>query len=96
MSGRWAATPRGCAASGCARATRSCRRASTDEGDEVLLLTSGGYGKRTRMTEFPRQKRGGIGVKAIKLTRVRGTLVAARAVSPQVTEIVVHVVRRRS
>ena len=51
------------------------------EGDEILLLTSGGYGKRTAMTEFPRQKRGGIGVKAIKLTRVRGLLVAALAVN---------------
>jgi DNA gyrase subunit A len=52
------------------------------EGDEVLMLTSGGYGKRTRMQEFPRQRRGGLGVKAMKLTRVRGTLVGARAVAP--------------
>ena len=33
------------------------------------------------MTEFPLQKRGGIGVKAMKLTRVRGELVAALAVN---------------
>jgi DNA gyrase subunit A len=57
--------------------------ASAAEGDHVLLLTANGYGKRTRMTEYPKQKRGGLGVKAIKLTRVRGTLVAARAVSPE-------------
>jgi DNA gyrase subunit A len=56
--------------------------AADQEGDEVLMLTSGGYGKRTRMAEFPRQRRGGIGVKAMKLTRVRGSLVGARAVSP--------------
>ncbi|HSM01956.1 MAG TPA: DNA gyrase subunit A [Acidimicrobiia bacterium] len=62
--------------------------ASTDEGDEVLLLTTGGYGKRVKMSEFRRQNRGGVGVKAIKLTRVRGTLVAARAVTPG-TEIFV-------
>ena len=48
----------------------------------MLVVTSGGYGKRTAMTEFPRQGRGGFGVKAIKLTRVRGTLVSARAVAP--------------
>jgi DNA gyrase subunit A len=47
----------------------------------VLLLTSGGYGKRTRMSEFPLQKRGGYGVKAMRPTRVRGKLVAARGVS---------------
>jgi len=34
------------------------------------------------MEEFRRQTRGGIGVKAYKLTRVRGTLVGARAVTP--------------
>ena len=55
--------------------------ASNIDGEEVLLLTSGGYGKRTAMDQFPRQGRGGIGVKAIKLTRVRGNLVGARAVA---------------
>jgi DNA gyrase subunit A len=54
---------------------------SNVDGDEVLLMTSAGYGKRTRIDEFPRQKRSGLGVKAIKLTRVRGSLVGARAVS---------------
>jgi DNA gyrase subunit A len=53
---------------------------SSSEGDEVLLLTAGGYGKRTKMEEFRKQARGGIGVKAFKITRVRGNLVAARAV----------------
>ena len=57
--------------------------ASSQDGDEVLLLTTGGYGKRTKLSEFRRQQRGGVGVKAIKLTRVRGTLVAARTVSPK-------------
>ncbi len=55
--------------------------ASNVEGEEVLLVTSAGYGKRTKLDLFPRQKRGGLGVKAIKLTRVRGRLIGARAVS---------------
>lgn len=55
--------------------------ASNVEGEEVLLLTEGGYGKRTGMSEFRKQSRGGIGVKAFKITRVRGKLTAARAVS---------------
>lgn len=54
--------------------------ASSADGEEVLVITSGGYGKRVRMSEFPNQRRGGLGVKAIKLTRVRGTLVGARAI----------------
>ncbi len=56
--------------------------ATSSDGDEVLLLSSGGYGKRTAMEQFPRQGRGGIGVKAFKLTRVRGTLIGAKAVEP--------------
>jgi len=56
---------------------------SNAEGDEVLLLSSAGYGKRTSMTEFRRQTRGGQGMKAFKLTRVRGTLVGALAVSKE-------------
>jgi DNA gyrase subunit A len=47
----------------------------------VLLLTAGGYGKRTAMGEFRKQTRGGMGVKAFKITRVRGNMVAAKAVS---------------
>ena len=56
---------------------------SNAEGDEVLLLSSAGYGKRTSMTEFRRQTRGGQGMKAFKLTRVRGNLVGALAVSKE-------------
>ena len=54
---------------------------TAEEGGEILLLTSGGYGKRTKMELFRRQGRGGMGVKAMKLTRVRGDLIAAIAVS---------------
>ena len=56
---------------------------SNVEGDDVLLLSSAGYGKRTSMTEFRRQARGGQGMKAFKLTRVRGNLVGALAVSKE-------------
>ena len=54
---------------------------SNVDGDEVLLVTSAGYGKRTAIGEFRRQTRGGIGVKAFKLTRIRGNLVGGRAVT---------------
>jgi DNA gyrase subunit A len=54
--------------------------ATAEEGAEVLLLTSRGYGKRTLVELFRRQGRGGMGVKAMKLTRTRGRVVAALAV----------------
>ena len=56
---------------------------TADDGGEVLLLTSGGYGKRPRMEHFRRQGRGGTGVKAMKLTRTRGVVVAALSVKPE-------------
>jgi DNA gyrase subunit A len=62
--------------------------AVADEAEDVLLLTSGGYGKRTKMSNFRSQRRGGSGVKAMKLTRVRGQIVAARGVK-DTDEIVV-------
>jgi DNA gyrase subunit A len=59
-----------------------------DEAEDVLLLTTGGYGKRTKMSNFRRQKRGGSGVKAMKLTATRGLIAAARGVK-DADEIVV-------
>ncbi len=56
--------------------------ATDEEGSEMLLLTSGGYGKRTKLELFRRQRRGGFGVKAMKLTKTRGSMVGARAVTP--------------
>jgi len=54
--------------------------AATLEGEDILLLTSGGYGKRVRSALFTRRGRAGKGVKAMKLTKVRGEMVGARAV----------------
>lgn len=50
---------------------------------EVLLVTEKGYGKRTSWKLFPKQGRGGLGVKAITLTQQKGQLAAAISVSPE-------------
>jgi DNA gyrase subunit A len=52
-----------------------------DEGEELLVVTEFGYGKRTKLTEFPRKGRGGKGVIAAKLTRPRGDIVGAVVVT---------------
>jgi DNA gyrase subunit A len=62
--------------------------AIADEAEDVLLLTTGGFGKRTKLTDFPVKHRAGLGVKAIKIVSTRGTLATARAVMPT-DEIVV-------
>jgi len=43
----------------------------------VLIVTDAGFGKRTKISEFNAQGRGGQGVKAIKLASTRGTVMAA-------------------
>lgn len=53
-----------------------------DEGDEILLVTELGYGKRMKLSSFPRKGRGGKGVIAAKTTRSRGTVVGACQVDP--------------
>jgi DNA gyrase subunit A len=47
---------------------------------DLLVVTENGYGKRTRLSEYPRKGRGGLGVKTVQLTEAKGSLVGARVV----------------
>ncbi|HYI46339.1 MAG TPA: DNA gyrase subunit A [Actinomycetota bacterium] len=47
---------------------------------ELLIVTQFGYGKRTKLGDFPRKGRGGMGVIAAKLTKPRGEIVGASVV----------------
>ena len=53
----------------------SCDVAADDT--DILIVTDAGYGKRTKLERFNRQARGGQGVRGIRLTGKRGTVVAA-------------------
>ncbi len=48
-----------------------------NDNDELLVVTEFGYGKRTKLGDFPRKGRGGKGVIAAKLTKPRGRIVGA-------------------
>ncbi len=50
---------------------------------EVLVVSRNGYGKTTPMKEYKVQKRGGSGIKTIKITPKIGPLIAARVVSKE-------------
>ena len=50
-----------------------------DQG-ELLIVTEYGRGKRTKIADFPRKGRGGMGVIAAKLTKPRGQIVSATVV----------------
>jgi DNA gyrase subunit A len=43
-------------------------------------VTENGYGKRTRVADYPKKGRGGLGVKTVQLTEARGHLAGARVV----------------
>jgi DNA gyrase subunit A len=47
---------------------------------DVLVVTENGYGKRTRVSEYPVKGRGGMGVKTVQLTETKGQLAGARVV----------------
>lgn len=51
-----------------------------DPNGELLLVTDAGYGKRTLLEKYPRQRRGGKGVKTAKLTSKRGAIQGASVV----------------
>jgi DNA gyrase subunit A len=51
-----------------------------DEDGDVLVATDGGYAKRTRITEYPVQGRGGKGVLTAKIVAQRGELGGAMLV----------------
>ncbi len=53
---------------------------SKDSESTILIVTANGYGKRTSMTEYRRQSRGGVGIITQKTTDKVGQVVCARFV----------------
>src|SRR5262245_36844821 len=47
---------------------------------DLLVVTENGYGKRTRVSEYPVKGRGGLGVKTAQLTEAKGQLARPRVV----------------
>ncbi|MHB8510766.1 MAG: DNA gyrase subunit A [Actinomycetota bacterium] len=53
-----------------------------DPNAEMLIVTDAGYGKRTLLTQYPRQHRGGSGVRTVHLTARKGFVAGAMVVRP--------------
>ncbi|WP_350348349.1 DNA gyrase subunit A [Agromyces sp. G08B096] len=53
----------------------------SDTDTYVFVVTEGGYAKRTRIEEYRKQQRGGLGIKVAKLNDERGDLAGALIVS---------------
>ncbi len=56
---------------------------SVVEGDQILVVTENGYGKRTPLEQYPLQNRGGLGVKSLQLTEKTGSVAGARVVTDE-------------
>jgi len=54
----------------------------------LFVVTEHGYGKRSPLTEYKTQRRGGLGMSATKVTNKTGDLVAARVVEDDSTEVI--------
>jgi DNA gyrase subunit A len=57
----------------------SCDVVAVNEGD-LLVVTENGFGKRTKLGDYPRKGRGGLGVKTVQLTQAKGQLAGARVI----------------
>ena len=56
---------------------------ANQEGQEILVVSELGYGKRTNVGEYRVQTRGGKGIITLKVTEKTGNLVSARQVTPK-------------
>ncbi|MCY4404586.1 MAG: DNA gyrase subunit A [Candidatus Poribacteria bacterium] len=54
---------------------------SADENDSLLIVTENGYGKRTGLSAYRSQRRGGVGLTAIKRSTRNGAVVSAKLVA---------------
>jgi DNA gyrase subunit A len=52
------------------------------EGD-LFVLTENGYGKRTQLSEYKAQKRGGLGVRTLKITEKKGKVAGAGVIKDE-------------
>ncbi len=54
----------------------------------VLVVSENGFGKKTKVSEYRLQKRGGSGIKTSKVTPKTGNLVTAKVLTPDLSEII--------
>ncbi len=58
-----------------------------EEGRNLLVISEKGYGKMTKVTNFPAHKRGGVGIKAAVVTAKTGNIITVRALDATASEI---------
>ena len=62
---------------------------TNEKESKILVVADAGYGKQTDAKEYKIQNRGGSGIKTGKVTPKTGKIIAARVVTPDMSEILV-------
>lgn len=57
------------------------------EDRKLLVMSENGYGKMTKVSNFPTHKRGGVGIKAAVVTAKTGSLITVRALDAEAEEV---------
>ena len=59
-----------------------------EESRNLLVISEKGYGKMTKVANFPSHRRGGVGIKAAVVTAKTGNLITVRALDSDTSEII--------
>ncbi len=60
----------------------------TSDDQTLLVISEKGFGKRTKVTNFPSHKRGGVGIKAALVTAKTGPIISVQTIDPQMTDAI--------
>ncbi len=60
----------------------------TDDEQTLLVISEKGFGKRTKVSNFPSHKRGGVGIKAAVVTTKTGPIISVQTIEPEMTEAI--------
>jgi len=58
-----------------------------DDSRKLLVISENGYGKATKVSNFPSHKRGGVGIKAAVVTAKTGPIIAVHTLEPDASEV---------
>lgn len=60
----------------------------TDPDQTLLVISEKGFGKKTKVVNFPSHKRGGVGIKAAVVTAKTGPIISVQTIDPEITEAI--------
>lgn len=60
----------------------------TDPDQTLLVISEKGFGKKTKVVNFPSHKRGGVGIKAALVTAKTGPIISVQTIDPEITEAI--------